>query len=100
MTKIIGTITDSGTVTVETIRSHEHHKIDLVVTDYSSTISVKIEDLSNKDEVAINCDPNNTTYTLNSNGAESFVIENMRLGKLRVNVLSGGGTINCYYDGW
>lgn len=100
MAQFIGTITDSGTKSTETLRTHKHHKIDLVVSNYSSTISVKIEDVSNKDESPINCDPNDTTYTLTENGAESFVIENMPLRKLRVNILSGGGTIDCYYEGW
>jgi len=94
------TITNTGQAIFTNLTRYEHHKIDLIVSDFSSNISLKIEDISNNTNTPINLDASNKTYTLSSNGAESFLLENTRLEKMQVNISAGAGTIICNYTGW
>lgn len=94
------TINNSGVVDFSTRTGHEHHKIDLIVTEFSSNISLRIEDVSNITNTPINLDSLDRTFILTENGGEGYVLENMRLDKIRVNIISGGGKIVVNYTGW
>ena len=95
-----GTINDTGTVEFENLTRYEHHKIDLIVSNYTEPIYVRIEDISNNESIPINLDSLERTFLINKNGAESYLIENLRLEKIKVNVVDGVGTILCNYEGW
>lgn len=100
MTQLLGTLTGPGTLDTGQITRHEHHKITIIVSSYVSDAVIKIEDISVDSDNPINLDGLNETKSLTADGGWSFLIENERFDKLRVNFVSGDATIKAYYRGW
>ena len=103
MSTRIGVLTGPGVLDIgseEGIIPHEHHLVKFVVSDFSSDISIRVEDISEDSYNPINVDPKNTDTVLTANGGNSFSLPNIRYGKLRFNFVSGAGTITVYYRGW
>ena len=100
MAQLLGELTEVGTLNTDIITRHEHHKIIVVVSNYVSDVSFKVEDISFGESNPINLNGANGTKTLDGNEAWSFLIENERFNKLRANFVSGDATLNIYYEGW
>jgi len=100
MTKLIGTLAGPGTIDEDDIKRHEHHKITLNVSNFVATVTIKIEELTNPSSNSTNLDSQDRSFTITENGDTTFVLENQRIDKLRINFVSGDATINAYYKGW
>ena len=100
MTQLIGELTSPGTIDINGISRYEHHKITVVVSSYVSDVVFKIEDVSVDESNAINVHGSNSSFTLSSDGGNSYLIENERFEKLRINFVSGDATLTVYYNGW
>lgn len=100
MAQKVGELTGTGTLDINDVRRHEHHKITVVVSSYVSTVTLKIEDISINDSIPINLHGSNNSFTLSADGGNNYLIENEKFEKLRVNFVSGDATLTVYYTGW
>ena len=58
------------------------------------------EGISIGSENYINLDELNRSFTLASDGDESYLLENMKIDKLRINFVSGDAELKVLYEGW
>ena len=102
MTKI-GELTGPGVLDFgenEGLIGNSNHMITFVVSNFSSDISIRIEDISDGNTAnPVNVDPSCTDTVLTANGGNSFSIPNAHYNKLRFNFVSGAGTITVFYRG-
>ena len=105
MVQKIGTIVTSGNLKIERLQRFEHHKIYVKVTNYVSTVNLKIEDYTIADNTSdvtdvINLNASTVSETIGSNGIYSYLLENCRVDSLNLNFISGDATLEIYYTGW
>lgn len=100
MTNIIGTLTGPEEIDFLDVKRHEHHKITLSVSEFVSDCVIMIEEVVRNSDNAVNLDGLDRVFVIDGNGDTSFVLENQRIDKLRINFVSGDATIKCAYNGW
>ncbi len=99
MVQNLGTISSPGTIAISDIQRYEHHKVYVKVTNYVSSVTLRIEDITVGSSDAVNLSQNGDE-TITDNGTYCYLIENSRMDDMQVNFVSGDATIEVYYTGW
>jgi len=99
MVQLIGTLSAPGTIVVPKVQRYEHHKIYLKVSNYTTTITVVVEDVSLGEAYPVDLHSSGT-YTITANGTYAYQYENARCDDLRINLSGGSATVEVFYNGW
>jgi hypothetical protein len=100
MTQLVGTLSSPGTLVIQDVKRHEHHRITITVSSLVTNPVIRIEDVSINLSNPVNLDGSNSSKTLQSEEAYSYLIENEKFDRLQVNFVSGDATLTVHYSGW